>query len=1020
MGFENLSGRVFGQYELRELMGVGGMGAVYRAYQSGLDREVAVKVLPRSLAAEAGYIERFIREARTAALLEHPHIVRIYDYGTQGDVSYLVMALLRGGSLAQRLSQRAEGNRARASLGEVAEMLNQIGSALDYAHHEGVLHRDIKPANIMFDNQGRAYLTDFGIAKLMGANTALTGTGVAMGSPSYMPPEQWAGQELTPATDQYALGVTVYQTIAGRLPFEADSAAQLMYKHFHEEPTPLSVSRADIPGSVMLVLNRALSKSPDQRFPNMTQFAQAFESAIEGSQGEATNFFLYKLKPDQPRATATNISADYPRTPTTPGTPPASGAYQPTPSGSGGQIPPTQFPGQGPGYTPQGGNVPPSGFQQSYPPGQTPQGTYTMPYVQQKPPTPFYRSPVAIIGGLVVLVGIIIIAFIATRPTELSAADLQRTQTADAQIALLTAQQETIVALSNRTETPEPTATPTETPTATDEPTTTDEPTATPTDEPTTAPTENIVVVPLATDAPTEAPTNTPTNTGEPTATPSETATVTNTPTATATYTDTPEPTATETLEATSTYTFTPRPTNTPTAEPTMTPAPQVASILVPGETRGGIINDTTPEVQFEYRGTAGQAITVMAAATSGNLDPVISIISPDGDVLASNDDISDTDRNAALYDVTLPADGTYTISVTRLRGVRGSSEGDFDVLLTLSEGGVSPTVITQPIGEPLEGRIDDSTPRMELAFDGSAGMTVSVALYATSGNLDSVLELYAPDGTLVADNDDVTFTAKDSVIDSAVLPADGQYRIVVQRFRAAAGNTEGDFILTITEGAPATRPGGDKILLVQLNTVETGEISMAVPQVVYRYDGTAGEGLTITMHRVDGTIDPLLRVIAPDGSIVAENDDGWSGQTPPDGYVVQDSKIDIPALPATGTYTIIASRYRDDAGDSTGTFELRVMPFSGVATGDTCDTLAIGCTAYISAAMTRPVSVRTEPRTAAPVVASVEAGTQVTLVDGPRLAAAFTWWQVRLADGTTGWIVARISFNDVLVLERD
>ncbi|MFZ2879413.1 MAG: serine/threonine-protein kinase, partial [Phototrophicaceae bacterium] len=479
MGFENLSGRTFGQYELRELLGVGGMGSVYRAYQTGLDRQVAVKVLPRALASEPGYVERFIREARTAAALEHPHIVRIYDYGTQGDVSYLVMALLRGGSLSARLAQREEQKQARASLGEVSDMLNQIASALDYAHNEGVLHRDIKPANIMFDNQGRSYVTDFGIAKLMGATTALTGTGVAMGSPSYMPPEQWAGRELTPAADQYALAVSIYQTIAGRLPFEADSAAQLMYKHFHEEPTPLTTLRGDIPTAVMIVLSRAMAKEPAQRFPNVTQFAQSFEGAIEGMQGEMTNFFSYKLRSDKPRPSGMTPTpygeefAPQPMTGPTSGTPP-SGEYAPPPSGGYGQ-PPTAPGRYGQQPTPQGGygGQPPT-QPPYYPTGSTPtpygqaggppSAAYTGGYaVPPQQPKRSFGLPIPVIAAIlvtVVAVAVVGVLALGGRQDPVAAAF-----TGTAQQQTLIASQFTATPTETATDTP--TATPTETPTAT-------------------------------------------------------------------------------------------------------------------------------------------------------------------------------------------------------------------------------------------------------------------------------------------------------------------------------------------------------------------------------------------------------------------------------------------------------------------------------------------------------------------------------------------------------------------------
>ncbi|RPI98125.1 MAG: serine/threonine protein kinase, partial [Chloroflexi bacterium] len=161
---QNLSGSSLGQYQLLEQIGLGGMATVYRAYQPSLRREVAIKVLSAALAQQPGYMERFNREAEMAAALEHPNIVPIYDYGVQDGIGYVVMRLLMGGTLAERVSRRAYAGGQPPSLGEVADLLKQLASALDYAHRRGVIHRDIKPSNIMFDDQGRAYLMDFGIA----------------------------------------------------------------------------------------------------------------------------------------------------------------------------------------------------------------------------------------------------------------------------------------------------------------------------------------------------------------------------------------------------------------------------------------------------------------------------------------------------------------------------------------------------------------------------------------------------------------------------------------------------------------------------------------------------------------------------------------------------------------------------------------------------------------------------------------------------------------------------------------
>ena len=292
MGAQNLTGQTIGQYELRALYGTGGMGAVYRAYQHSLDREVAFKVLTLNLTSDTEYIERFNREAKTAASLEHPHIVPVYDYGTVNDISFVAMRLLTGGSLAERLKQQKG---AKVSLGEVAELLEQLASALDYAHSKDVIHRDIKSNNVMFDNHGTSYLVDFGIAKVLKDATSLTADGMVMGTPTHMSPEQWRGEIPSQATDQYALAVMLYEMLTGKMPFEAPTPYGLMTKHLNEMPTPPQNIRLDIPEVVSEVIERALAKEPTDRFPTITAFSQTFSSAIRGSEGQPSQFFTFRV-----------------------------------------------------------------------------------------------------------------------------------------------------------------------------------------------------------------------------------------------------------------------------------------------------------------------------------------------------------------------------------------------------------------------------------------------------------------------------------------------------------------------------------------------------------------------------------------------------------------------------------------------------------------------------------------------------------------------------------------------------
>ena len=262
-----------GNYEVRELIGKGGMATVYLGYQKNVDRQVAIKVLSAQASMDAEFKERFELEAKTIARLQHPHILPLYDYGAEDDILYLVMAYLSGGTLENRIA------RGEITLADIERILREIGGAIDYAHRQGIVHRDIKPANILFDGEGHALLTDFGIVKLTERSAGLTGTNV-VGTPAYMSPEQAQGMEISGATDIYALGVVAFQAITGKLPFNAPSVLQLMLQVVQEPIPNLEDFVEDIPPQLNSVLSRAMAKDPEARYSSAQEFADAFSDAI--------------------------------------------------------------------------------------------------------------------------------------------------------------------------------------------------------------------------------------------------------------------------------------------------------------------------------------------------------------------------------------------------------------------------------------------------------------------------------------------------------------------------------------------------------------------------------------------------------------------------------------------------------------------------------------------------------------------------------------------------------------------
>jgi serine/threonine protein kinase len=566
----DLIGQRLGKFEILAVLGKGGMATVYRAHQTDLKREVAIKVMKASLAESEDFLARFRREAHLVAQLDHPNIITIYEYGQEGETVYIAMRLLPGGSLSDRLRKHGA-----LSPQETLRITKQIASALSLAHARGIIHRDLKPQNVLFDSADNAVLTDFGIAKVDSSSTLVTGTGIAIGTPSYMSPEQWRGEPVDLRIDIYALGLMIFEMLSGQLPFIGDTPASLMFKHLTEPPPRLTRLRKELPVQIEAVIFRALAKNREERYGSAQELAEDLEAALSGK----------PLSLHTPAAPAEDSR-------TAIGVPIVTPLSAPTPL----------------------------------------EATVTAPAISAQKKRGMSPLPLLGSAAAVLIVGLLLVLLANSGNNNLNLegtvtaerlALLALTETASAQPSLTLSPSATIRPSLEPsltfTHTPTQTATasftPSQTPSATLTATHTLTPDFTQTAEVQARQTQaaqaliaalaNTIVAETATFeagltetatlwtlTPTNTPTptftftpsDTPTNTPTPTATFTPTETPTATPTATPTFTftptETPTPTFTATHTPTPTFTFTPSPTPTPTETPT--PTDTVEPTLVP------------------------------------------------------------------------------------------------------------------------------------------------------------------------------------------------------------------------------------------------------------------------------------------------------------------------------------------------------------------------------------------------------------------------------------------------------
>ena len=312
---------VEGKYKIERLLGKGGMGAVFLAHDLTLERVVAIKVLPPDISMDEHIVKRFHQEAKTAAKLDHTNIIPIYRVESEGGLNYFVMKYIEGTSLEDVLDQKQE-----LTIEYIQRVLWEAACALGHAHQRGVVHRDVKPANIMFDHDDRVMLTDFGISKALQAASGFTGTGMIIGTPHYMAPEQAKGGAVDGRADQYSLGVVAYRMVTGELPYTGDSVHTILYKHIFEEVPRMSGKRVGTPEFLSVAISRALAKEPDQRYPTMEEFATGVwpEQPVAAPRKGATTAgggggaSTTRRRPPPPRTASPDTPTEMTTAPTTP------------------------------------------------------------------------------------------------------------------------------------------------------------------------------------------------------------------------------------------------------------------------------------------------------------------------------------------------------------------------------------------------------------------------------------------------------------------------------------------------------------------------------------------------------------------------------------------------------------------------------------------------------------------------------------------------------------------------------
>lgn len=322
---DTLVGRRLGKYQIESLVGRGGMAAVYRAHDTALNRSVAIKVLEPALAIDPNAVERFKREAVTAANLEHPSIVRVYDVEQAGNMHYIAMRYVQGTTLRDILRDNGA-----LPLDVALRIIEPIASALHYAHSHGVIHRDVKPGNILVEPDGTVLLTDFGIARAAdNAQSSLTAAGHVMGTADYLAPEQISGRPAEPRSDVYSLGVVLFEMLTGKTPFAGDITATVLYRQVHEKPPPLRQLNSRLPSDLQPIMDRVLAKNPSVRYADPRDLARDLAAVAQWLPSGAAlpGTATFNKRPATPNTNGSTPRASVPNTTYSPN---GNGARRPT------------------------------------------------------------------------------------------------------------------------------------------------------------------------------------------------------------------------------------------------------------------------------------------------------------------------------------------------------------------------------------------------------------------------------------------------------------------------------------------------------------------------------------------------------------------------------------------------------------------------------------------------------------------------------------------------------------------